>query len=144
MDRIGIFLLIAAAGIAIFTALSHMSCLVIGESCYRAQLAPSIIIQSAIDGTMIAPIGTTVISALFILCAAYALSATKIITRLPLLTVGIYTISVLCMFRGVSTVPLSFMYPDMVSSFSIMAGIAWFITGLLYLFGFRLTKANFT
>jgi len=85
MDRIGIFLLIAAAGIAIFTALSHMSCLVIGESCYRAQLAPPVIIQSAIDGTMIAPIGTTVISALFILCAAYALSATKIITRLPLI-----------------------------------------------------------
>jgi hypothetical protein len=73
------------------------------------------------------------------LCAAYALSAAKIITRLPLLKAGIYTISALCIFRGISTVPLSLMYPDMVSSFSIIAGAVWFLSGLLYWVGFRLT-----
>tara|TARA_B100000768_G_C11069078_1_gene285785 strand:+ start:165 stop:656 length:492 start_codon:yes stop_codon:yes gene_type:complete len=100
-NKIGIYFLVITAGIAILTAFSHMSCIAIGESCYRAQLAPEPIIQSAINGTMLAPVGTIFISILFILCAAYALSAAKLIVQLPLLNMGIYTISALCLFRGV-------------------------------------------
>ncbi|MCG9760221.1 MULTISPECIES: hypothetical protein [unclassified Pseudoalteromonas] len=39
------------AGIAIFTAVAHLSCIYLGASCYRAQLAPTDIIDSAIAGT---------------------------------------------------------------------------------------------
>tara|TARA_B100000767_G_scaffold266335_1_gene283527 strand:+ start:482 stop:841 length:360 start_codon:yes stop_codon:yes gene_type:complete len=101
-NKIGIYFLVITAGIAILTAFSHMSCIAIGESCYRAQLAPEPIIQSAINGTMLAPVGTIFISILFILCAAYALSAAKLIVQLPLLNMGIYTISALCLFCGVA------------------------------------------
>ena len=140
-NKIGIYFLVITAGIAILTAFSHMSCIAIGESCYRAQLAPEPIIQSAINGTMLAPVGTIFISILFILCAAYALSAAKLIVQLPLLNMGIYTISALCLFRGVATVPLSLMFPDMVSNFSIFAGAVWFVSGMLLLFGFRFINA---
>ena len=140
-NKIGMYFLVIAAGIAILTAFSHMSCIAIGESCYRAQLAPEPIIQSAINGTMVAPVGTIFISILFILCAAYALSAAKLIAQLPLLNMGIYTISALCLFRGVATVPLSLMFPDMVSNFSFFAGAVWFVSGMLFLFGFRFINA---
>ena len=140
-NKIGVYFLVLTAGIAILTAFSHMSCIVIGESCYRAQLAPEPIIQSAMNGTMLAPVGTIFISILFILCAAYALSAAKLIVQLPLLKAGIYTISTLCLFRGIATIPLSLIFPDMVSNFSIFAGVVWFIAGLLFLFGFRFTNA---
>ena len=140
-NKIGIYFLVITAGIAILTAFSHLSCLAKGENCYRAQLAPEPIIQSAINGTMLAPVGTIFISILFILCAAYALSAAKLIVQLPLLNMGIYTISALCLFRGVATVPLSFMFPDMVSNFSIFAGAVWFVSGMLLLLGFRFINA---
>lgn len=140
-SRVGLLFLCCAAGIAVFTALAHLSCIFIGESCYRAQLAPEAIIESAIHGTLLAPLGTIFISLLFILCAAYALAAANLIVKLPLLKIVIYTISTLCLLRGLATIPLSFIFPDMVSQFTIMAGALWFVSGLLFLVGFRLRKA---
>ena len=63
--RVGIVALSLAASIALFTVIAHMSCIFLGPACYQAQMAPPIIVQSAIDGTLIAPIGTTFISLLF-------------------------------------------------------------------------------
>ena len=140
-NKIGVLFLCLTASIAVFTAVAHMSCIFIGESCYRSQLAPEPIIQSAIDGTLLAPLGTTFISFLFILCAAYALSAANLIIKLPLLKSAIYTISTLCLLRGLSTIPLSFIFPHMVSNFTITAGAIWFISGVLFLFGFRFRQA---
>jgi hypothetical protein len=136
-NRVGVLFLGLAASIAVFTVVAHMSCIFIGESCYRAQLAPEPIIQSAINGTLLAPLGTIFISSLFIICAAYALSAANLIVKLPLLKIGVYTISTLCLLRGIATIPLSLLSPVMVSHFFIFAGVVWFISGLLFLFGFR-------
>lgn len=140
-NNIGLLFLCIAASIATLTALAHMSCIFIGESCYRAQLAPEIIIRSAVNGTLLAPIGTTLVSSLFLLCAFYALSAANLIIKLPLLKTAIYTISTLCVFRGVATIPLLLTNPNMVSSFSIIAGVTWFVSGMLFWFGFRFRQA---
>ena len=68
-NKVGLLFLSIAAVIAILTALAHMSCIFLGESCYRSQLAPEVIIQSAVNGTLLAPVGTTFISiAVFTLC----------------------------------------------------------------------------
>ena len=141
-SKVGVNFLVVVSGISVFTALSHLSCIVLGESCYRAQLAPEPIIQSAINGTMLAPVGTIFVSALFLLCAAYALSAAKLIIKLPLLSTAVYTISMLCLLRGVATIPLSLMYPDMVTNFSMLAGALWFISGVLILLGLRFANAT--
>lgn len=79
-DKIGHLFLIIAAAIAIFTALAHMSCIFLGESCYRAQLAPEVIIQSAANASLLAPVATTFVSSLFLLCAVYALAAANLCT----------------------------------------------------------------
>lgn len=138
--KVGVSALILGAGIAVVTAVAHTSCMFFGPSCYQAQMAPKEIVQSAIDGTWIAPIGTIFISALFMLCAAYALSAAGIIKRLPLQGLGIYCIAALCVTRGAATLPLSFMFPDMVSNFSLLSGAVWFMTGLLFFFGYRCAR----
>jgi len=128
---------VIAAVIAVFTALSHLSCIYLGASCYKAQMAPPEIVESAINGTLLAPVGTAFIASLFLLCAAYALSRAGLIRKLPLLNLGVVTIGVLCLVRGLSTVPLSMVYPEMVSTFSMVAGIVWFLTGVLFLLGHR-------
>jgi len=63
---------------------------------------------------------------LFLLCAIYALSAANLIIKLPLLKTAMYSISILCIFRGLATITLSLTYPEMVSGFSILAGATWF------------------
>ncbi len=136
-NKIGVAAFVIAAVIAVFTAISHLSCIYLGASCYKAQMAPPEIVESAINGTLLAPVGTAFIAFLFLLCAAYALSRAGFIRKLPLLNLGVITIGVLCLVRGVSTVPLSMAYPEMVSSFSIIAGFIWFISGVLFLLGHR-------
>ena len=140
-NKVGLLFLSIAAVIAILTALAHMSCIFLGESCYRSQLAPDVIIQSAVNGTLLAPVVTTLISSLYLLCAIYALSAANIIMKLPLLKTAIYSISILCILRGLATIPLSLTYPEMVTSFSIIAGAIWFISGILFFLGFRFRQA---
>lgn len=128
--------LILAAVISIVTAISHLSCIFIGPVCFEAQMAPHEIVKSAINGTMLAPIATLIVSGLFISCGICSLSGAGIIKKLPYINFLLVLISALCIFRGISTVPLSFLFPEMVSAFSILAGSIWFFTGLLFAYGY--------
>ncbi|MGI0119618.1 hypothetical protein [Zooshikella sp. RANM57] len=139
MNNKGVWALVIAAIITISTAVAHMSCIFLGPSCYSAQMAPQVVIQSAIDGTLIAPITTVFISILFITCGVFALSGAGILKKLPLLKLALASIATLCLLRGISTLPLSLLYPDKVSMFSISAGIVWFITGGLFMYGWICT-----
>lgn len=139
-NKLGKILLGIVAMFAAITALAHAACIVIGESCYRAQLAPAPIIQSAVNGTWLAPVGTAVVSSLFMMCALYALSAAKLIIRLPFLNAAIYTIATLCVVRGLATIPLLFLYPHLVGTFDLVAGCVWFFSGLLFLSGFKMVS----
>lgn len=137
MNSKGVIALSIGALIATSTAIAHLSCIFIGPSCYKAQLAPPYIIRSAIEGTLVAPIGTAVVSSLFLACALFAVSGAGLIKRLPLLKLALVTISVLCILRGLVTIPSSFFFPAMASTYSLVAGIVWFVAGCLYLYGYR-------
>lgn len=128
--------LTVAAVIAIATATPHLSCLLLGPSCYAAQMVPPIVEQSAIDGTWLAPITTVVLSLLFISCGLFALSGAGYIAKLPLRNTALVFIAVLCILRGIAIIPSSLLYPDMVSVFSVSAGVVWFITGVLFAYGY--------
>jgi hypothetical protein len=128
--------LLIAASIALITAVAHLSCIFLGAKCYEAQMAPAQIIQSSIEGTLLAPIGTLFISLLFFTCTLFALSGAGYIRKLPLLKTALISISVLCIVRGIITIPLSFIFPEMVTSFSIIAGCIWFFVGGLYFYGY--------
>jgi len=141
-NSIGVGFLLMVAGIALFTAIAHMSCIVLGEACFRAQLAPEAIVQSAIDGTWVSPVGTTFVSTLFVVIALYAISAAKIIKPLPVLKWGIFTISGLCLLRGVATIPLAYQYTDKITNFIILVGGVWFFSGVLLVLGYLLVNQS--
>ena len=121
---------------ALMTAIAHLSCLVLGPECFKAQLAPASLVESAEKGTLLAPIATLVVSSLFILAAAYALSALDLI-RLPLTATALAVLAVLCTLRGLATIPLALVETQLMSPFSYIAGSLWFLVGLFYGYGFR-------
>lgn len=133
----GKFLLFLVALISIGTAIAHMSCILLGPQCYAVQMAPPEIIESAKNGTLLAPIGTSIVSLLFVIVALYSMSSAGVIKKLPFLSVGVYVISTLCVVRGLATIPSSFIFPEMVSTFSILAGIVWFFTGIMFYLGHK-------
>lgn len=133
----GVVFLLIAALIAITTGIAHLSCIYFGPECYAAQMAPTIIVESAKAETMLAPIAAIFISSLFIVLGCYALSAAKIICKLPFLRFGIYTTAFVCTIRGILPLQLWYRYPDKVSDIILYIGLVWLLTGLLYFFGFR-------
>ncbi|WP_299569787.1 hypothetical protein [uncultured Shewanella sp.] len=141
MNRI----LTLAALIAIVTAFAHLSCIYIGPQCYRVQMAPTAIIESASKGTLLAPIGTIIVSSIFITFGCYALSAAKLIRKLPLLKTGVYSIALLCVIRGLLPFQLWLCHPEKVSDLVLNVGFIWLLVGLLYFFGFKAVNSdNFT
>lgn len=137
-QRIGYLFLVIAAFIAVSTAAAHMSCIYFGPECYAAQMAPPQIVESAKNGTYLAPIGTTFVSLIFVMLGLYALSGANVIRRLPLLKLGIYTIATLCIIRGILPLQLWARHPDRVNDVVFYTGIVWLATGLLYLFGYKM------
>lgn len=137
MEKTAKLSLLIGGSIAFFTAIAHTSCIFLGPTCFEAQMAPPELVQSSKKGTLLAPIATLAISGMFVLCGLYALSGAKIIKQIPLTYLALVVISGLSIIRGLSTIPLSFIFPEMVSGFSIFAGVIWFLTGLLYAYGFK-------
>ncbi|MCF2859807.1 hypothetical protein L1286_20195 [Pseudoalteromonas sp. SMS1] len=136
-EKIAIFGLLFVALMASVTVVAHMACIPLGESCYRAQLAPEVLVESARNGTMIAPIATVMVSALFALCAAYALAGAGYINRLPLTNWALLTIAILCTLRGLTGGILSLVLPELVTFFSVVASLIWLICGVLTFLALR-------
>ena len=141
-SKVGIILLVLSAFIAMGTAVAHLSCIFLGSECYAAQMAPPQIIESAKNGTYLAPIGTVFASTLFVVLGLYALSGAGIIRKLPLLKYAIYSVATLCIIRGVLPLQLWLRHPDKVNDIIFYTGIVWLVTGLLFLFGYRLCDSQ--
>lgn len=129
--------MVSVACISLLVVIAHMSCIWFGPECFEVQRAPLSIIQSSKDGTWFASVGTSVVSILFLTCAFYALSGGKIIRRLPLLKMGIYTIGTICIARAILVLPLLYKYVHLRSFFEISACIVWFLCGALIIWGYR-------
>ncbi|ARD21198.1 hypothetical protein [Shewanella japonica] len=136
-SKYGVTLLLLTAILAFSTALAHFSCIFFGPECYSIQMAPEFIVESAKQGTIVAPIGAILAAILFIIPGCYALSGAHIIRKLPLLTLGIYTIATLCIIRGLLPIQLWLRKPDKVTDVVLYVGIVWLIAGLFYLFGYK-------
>lgn len=140
--RSGVFLLIGVALLALFTALSHISCIVLGPGCYRAQMAPEWLIELSKSAPWLAAFATTLVSILFAATAIYCLSGAGVIRKLPLSKPAIMIISTICIVRGLATIPLSISFPESISTFSILSGMLWFLAGLSCVSGYRLVGAE--
>ncbi len=133
----GIVLLLIAASIAVLTAFAHLSCIFLGPQCFETQMAPVSVIESAKVGTLLAPLGTIVVSAIFIVFGCYALSGATLIRRLPLLSFGIYAIAAACIIRGILPIQLWMRQPHKVTDTVLIVGVVWLLVGLCYLFGYK-------
>lgn len=120
--NIGSVMLILAAIIATISAIAHSSCIILGPECYAFQMAPTELFESAKAGTLLAPIATLLVSGVFIIWAAYSLSAAKLIRTLPLLSLGVNVISFLRIVSGVLGIQLWLRKPEIVNHFAIISG----------------------
>ncbi|RYV01685.1 hypothetical protein SOPP22_15085 [Shewanella sp. OPT22] len=135
--KYGKLALIIPATMAFMVAVAHLSCLYFGEQCYRAQMAPDFLVESARQGTWLAPVLNVIISALFIILGFYALSAAQIIRQLPLLRFVIIFVSVVSVIRGLLPIQLWIRKPELVSSVVLVVGVAWLLCGVFMYSGYR-------
>ena len=81
-------------------------------------------------------------SALFVVLGLYALSGAGIIRKLPLLKYAVYAVAALCIIRGILPLQLWLRHPDKVNDVIFYTGIVWLVTGLLFLFGYRMCDSQ--
>jgi hypothetical protein len=128
--------------IALIGVVIHIAAIFGGASWYAYFGAPPSVVQSARDGTWLAPVGALVIAGLMAICAAYAFSALDVIRRLPLLRTGLAGMAIVCLLRALVLWPLMINHPNLRNTFEIVAAIVWGIAGVGFVFGFRLAGSK--
>lgn len=127
-------LLISAGCIASASAVWHLLCILGGPSWFAFARAPQQIVDSAQQGTLLAPIGTIVVAALMFLCTVYAFSAVGIIRKIPLLKSALTTIALLCILRGLIAIPV-LLTPAGLDVWQLVASSFWFYVGVCFMIG---------
>lgn len=129
-----------AGVIAALGALIHVAAMLGGPAWYAWFGAPPAVVESARDGTWMAPVSAIVIAALMALCAAYAFSAAGSIRRLPLLRLMLWGMAAVCLLRGLVLWPLLVTHPELRTAFEILSALLWGLAGAGFAVGFRMTR----
>ncbi|WP_395005193.1 hypothetical protein [Undibacterium sp.] len=124
--------------IALIGVVIHIAAIFGGPSWYAYFGAPASVVQSARDGTWLAPVGALIIAGLMAICSAYAFSALGVIRRLPLLRTGLAGMATICLLRALVLWPLMIRHPELRNLFEIVASIVWGVAGVGFVFGYRL------
>ncbi len=133
-------LLISAGIIALLAAIWHLLCIFGGASWFTFARAPQAIIDSAHQGTLLAPIGTIIVASLMFSCSIFAFSAVGIIAKVPLLKPALMTIATLCTLRALVALPMIVTTLDV---WEMVASTVWFYVGLCFIIGsIELIKCN--
>jgi hypothetical protein len=132
-------LLISAGGITSTAAIWHLACIIGGPSWFIFARAPQQVIDSAQQGTLLAPFSTTVVAAAMFACTIFAFSAAGIIRKVPLVTPALMTIAVLCTLRGLIIIP-TLMSTKGIDVWQVVASAIWLYVGICFIVG---TLANY-
>lgn len=127
-------LLLSAGIIASASAIWHLLCIWGGPSWFAFARAPQQIIDSAQQGTLLAPIGTVIVASLMFACTVFAFSAVGFIRKLPLLKPALITISLLCTLRGLIAIPI-LVTPNGLDVWEVVASSVWFYVGICFTVG---------
>lgn len=128
-------LLLIGGGISAVAATWHLLMIFGGPSWYAFARAPEYIVESAKEGTLVAPIGAIAIATLMFVCTLYSFSGAGLIRKVPLLKSALLTISLLCLIRGVYISPLFFKM-HILGVWHSVASSVWFFVGVCFLAGF--------
>jgi hypothetical protein len=127
-------LLISAGFIASASAIWHLLCILGGPSWFAFARAPQQIIDSAREGTLLAPLGTIAVAGLMFMCTLFAFSAVGLIRKMPLIKPALITIAALCTFRGLIAIP-TFTNSTGLDIWQIVASTVWFYVGICFIAG---------
>jgi len=127
-------LLIIAGNIATIAAIWHLLCILGGPTWFAFARAPQQIIDSSIQGTLLAPIGTIIVALLMFACTLFAYSAVGIIRKLVLLKTALSTIAFVCTLRGLIAIP-SFFILESLDIWELIASSIWLFVGICFLAG---------
>ena len=125
--------LLAGGIIAAATAVWHLLCIRGGPSWYAFARAPEVVVNSAKQGTLLAPANTVVIASLMFTCTAYAFSGAGLIKKIPLLKSALVTIAFICLVRALVTVP--YLISSHLDVWELVASSGWFFVGVCFLMG---------
>jgi hypothetical protein len=134
-----IWLYLAGTG-AFLGGLLHVVAMVAGPDWIAFFQAPAVIVESARNGTWLAPVSGMVITGLMWLCSYYAFSGAGLFRKPYLLRAGLATIASVCILRGVIAIPLVIWHPILWSHlgwFDLIASLIWLSIGIFYAFGLK-------
>jgi hypothetical protein len=131
-----------AAAISFVGAIIHIAAIFGGPSWFQFFGAPPVIVESSRTGTLLAPVGSSLIALLMGLCGIAALSALGVLLRLPMLRLVLASIAVVCSLRAVSVVPIAVLRPDLMNTFEIVAAIVWGLAGFGFAVAFVRMKST--
>jgi hypothetical protein len=131
-----------AATISFVGVFIHIAAIFGGPSWFQFFGAPPVIVESSRDGTLLAPVGSSLIALLMGLCGVAALSALGVLRRLPLLRLVLAFIAAICLLRAVSVVPIAVLRPDLMNTFEVIAAIVWGLAGFGFAVAFVSTKSS--
>jgi len=127
--------LIVGAACSVAAALAHLGCVIFGGDWYRFLGAGEQMAVLSEQGHWYPTVVTSVIVSILFIWALYALSGAKVIAKLPLLKLGLCTISGIYILRGVAFIGIMPMFPgNSLTFWFVSSGICLFI-GAMYAFG---------
>ncbi|MDP5138301.1 hypothetical protein ORJ04_20340 [Rheinheimera baltica] len=127
-------LLISGGVIASAAAIWHLLCIWVGPSWFAFARAPKQIIDSAQQGTLLAPVGTVIVAGLMFACTVFAFSAVGLIRKVPLVKPALITIALLCALRGLIGIP-TFVTSAGLDIWQIVASTVWLYVGVCFIAG---------
>ena len=127
--------LLTSAGVVAFAAaIWHLLCILGGPSWYSFARAPHVLIESAQQGTYLAPVVTIIVAGLMFICSAYALSAAGLMRKIPLTTAALATIALICIIRALIAAPLLIRSTEL-DIWQLVASSIWLYVGICFLLG---------
>ena len=127
-------LLISGGIIASAAALWHLLCIWGGPSWFAFARAPKQLIDSAQQGTLLAPVSTVIVAGSMLACTVFAFSAVGLIRKVPLVKPALITIALLCTVRGLVGIP-TFVTAAGVDIWQIVASTVWLDVGICFIVG---------
>lgn len=121
--------------LSVTAALLHIACIFGGPDWYRFFGAGEGMARAAARGDWTPALITLAISAILLIWAAYAFSGAGSLPRLPLLRMGLVTITAIYLLRGLVFVPLHLWRPQHSDSFAIWSSLIVFVYGAVYAVG---------
>ena len=127
---------LAAGGVLSgIAALLHLAIIAGGPDWYRFFGAGEEMARAAERGSPVPALITAGIAAILAIWAAYAFSGAGLLRRLPLLRLGLVTISAIYVARGLAPLPIFFTNPRLIDGFTLWSSAIVLVYGLAYAIG---------